>query len=53
MGRLWPYRTGAMQNVVYELRRITLPRTLVNKREVAAEGGREARVVWPAPARGR
>jgi hypothetical protein len=31
MGRLWPYRTGAMQNVVYELRRIPLPRTPVNK----------------------
>src|SRR5215208_6877018 len=31
MGRLWPYRTGAMQNVVYELRRISLPLNWVNR----------------------
>src|SRR5688500_4584399 len=33
IGRFWPYRTGAMHNVVYELRRISLPRTRVNKGE--------------------
>src|SRR5215211_6283100 len=31
MGRLWPYRTGGMQNVVYELPRIPLLGTSVNK----------------------
>jgi hypothetical protein len=31
MGRFWPYRTGAMQDPVSELRRITLPRSRVNK----------------------
>jgi hypothetical protein len=30
MGRFWPYRTGAMHNVVYELRRILLLGTSVN-----------------------
>src|SRR5215203_516677 len=40
MGRLWPYRTGAMQNVVYELRRIYLPRTWVNKGKKEGRGAR-------------
>jgi hypothetical protein len=31
MGKLWPYRTGAMQDVVYERRRIPLPHTPVNR----------------------
>src|SRR5215208_5908909 len=31
VGRLWPYRTGAMQDPVSELRRILLPRTSANK----------------------
>jgi hypothetical protein len=35
-----------------ELRRTPLPRTPVNKRGMAAEGGREARSVWLGPDRG-
>jgi hypothetical protein len=31
IGRFWPYRTGAIHNVVYELRRILLLGTSVNK----------------------
>src|SRR5215208_5856997 len=31
MGRFWPHRTGAMQDPVSELRRISLPRTPLNK----------------------
>src|SRR5215208_2784614 len=31
VGRFWPYRTGAMQDPGYELPRIPLPRTRVNK----------------------
>src|SRR5215213_3890040 len=41
-----------MQDPGCELLRIFLPRTRVNKREMAAEGGRGARSVWRGPGQG-